>query len=135
MRGCCTFIHRMHTLGFGENRFLCSALSLMAPLGRRYNVKWGELCSLGIGRDQEQEWLISQLVLTQVGVPGGTGAGGCVEKPIRRGSPGGTLTDPVTLARNGRCQELTVRALLIWDEAHLPLYLKEFPPEVSSAVE
>lgn len=35
----------------------------MVPLGRGSCVKWGELCSVAISRDQEQTGLISQLVL------------------------------------------------------------------------
>lgn len=35
----------------------------MVPLGRGSCVKWGELCSVAISRDQEQMGLISQLVL------------------------------------------------------------------------
>lgn len=33
------------------------------PPGRRSCVKWGELCSVAVSRDQEQKGLISQLVL------------------------------------------------------------------------
>lgn len=33
------------------------------PPGRGSCVKWGELCSVAVSRDQEQKGLISQLVL------------------------------------------------------------------------
>lgn len=79
----------------------------------------------------------------------GAEAGGCMEKPICQGSPGGTLADPVTLAGNAihtaawlgalmscskylQCIEpasvlLSIASGVNTLRGQLPLHLKDFP--------
>lgn len=65
-----------HTWGFGKTDTFVWALFHMDSLGRGSCVKWAELCSVAISRDQEQKGLISQLVLMSSPFYTGEGVGG-----------------------------------------------------------